>query len=165
MNSLYVLNVTIHILAAFLWLGGMFFLAVVGAPVLRRIESPELRSRLFRDIGEQFRRVGWVCIAVLLVTGVLNLQYRGLLHREVLTSSNFWSSAYGHALAGKLTAVVVMVVISAIHDFAQGPRASRFTPGSPEALKARRRAAVLARINAGLGILVVWAAVRLSRGG
>lgn len=165
MRSLYTLNVTIHILAAFLWLGGMFFLAVVGAPVLRRLDSPELRSQLWRDLGERFRRVGWACIVVLLVTGMLNLWYAGVLSREVLTSSALWSSPYGRALAGKLMAVAAMVVVSAIHDFVLGPRASRLTPGSTEAATARLRAALLARVNALLGVAAVWAAVRLTRGG
>ena len=38
MSALYYINVTIHVLAAMLWLGGMFFLGAVGAPVLRAIE-------------------------------------------------------------------------------------------------------------------------------
>jgi len=164
-RSLYLLNVTIHVLAAVLWLGGMFFIAVVGAPVLRSLDSQELRARLFRELGERFRTVSWVCIAVLLATGVLNLWYGGVLSREVLTSSDLWSTAYGRALAGKLIAVAAMIVISAIHDFVQGPSASRSTPGSPEAQKFRRRAALLARLNALLGLAVVWAAVHLARGG
>jgi len=44
--SLYHLNVTLHVLAGMLWLGGMFFLGVVGAPVLRRIEPPAWLARL-----------------------------------------------------------------------------------------------------------------------
>jgi putative copper export protein len=38
MSTPYYINVTIHVLAAMLWLGGMFFLGAVGAPVLRTIE-------------------------------------------------------------------------------------------------------------------------------
>ena len=41
--TLYNLVVTLHVLAALFWLGGMFFLALVGAPVLRAVEPPELR--------------------------------------------------------------------------------------------------------------------------
>ena len=40
---LYYASVSVHVLAAMLWLGGMFSLAVVGAPVLRRVEPPALR--------------------------------------------------------------------------------------------------------------------------
>ena len=43
--SFYYLNVTIHVLAAMLWLGGMFFLGVVGAPLLRAIHAARERSR------------------------------------------------------------------------------------------------------------------------
>ena len=71
MPVLYYLNVTIHVLAAFLWLGGMFFLAVVGAPALRAVEPPQLRQQLFNALGTRFRYAGWVAIGVLLVTGVV----------------------------------------------------------------------------------------------
>ena len=162
---LYYTNVTIHVLAAMLWLGGMFFLAAVGAPVLRKIEPPSLRAELFRQLGEQFRRVGWIAIAVLLVTGTINLHFRGLLRAEVWSSADFWGTGLGQALAWKLAAVTVMVGISAFHDFLSGPAASRMVPGSPEALRARRNASWLARVNALVGIILVIAAVRLSRGG
>lgn len=163
--GLYYLNVTIHLLAAMFWLGGMFFIAVVGAPALREIESAEQRALLFGRLGERFRSSGWVAIAVLLVTGVLNLRFRGFLSMRTLGSAEFWGTLYGHTLAWKLGAVSVMLVVSALHDFVLGPRASRFRAGSPEAIRARRRAAWLARLNALAGVVVVIAAVRLARGG
>jgi copper resistance protein D len=163
--SLYHLNVTIHLLAALLWLGGMFFLGLVGAPVLRKIEPPALRARLFRELGEQFRNVGWAAIAVLLLTGVLNLHFRGLLSTAVLGDAAFWSTRYGNALAWKLGTVALMITLSAVHDFLHGPAASREPPGTPRASRLRRRAAWMARINALAGILLVWAAARLARGG
>lgn len=162
---LYFANVTLHVLAAMLWLGGMFFLAVVGAPVLRGIESEAMRRELFRRLGERFRSVGWVAIGVLIATGILNLRFRGLLDARVLADASFWGSRYGHALAWKLAAVAAMVSASALHDFALGPRSARLPPGSPEALRARRMAAWLARLNAGFGVVLVAAAVRLARGG
>jgi copper resistance protein D len=161
----YHLSVTLHVLAAMLWLGGMFFLAAVGAPVLRKIEPASLRAQLFQALGEQFRTVGWIAIGVLLVTGVLNLHFRGVLNVEVWTNADFWASRYGIALAWKLATVVVMIAISAIHDFIHGPKAGRMTPGSPEALAMRSTAAWMARVNAVVGIVLVIAAVRLARGG
>lgn len=163
--SAYYLNVTIHLFAALLWLGGMFFLAAVGAPVLRAVQPPELRASLFQQLGERFRTVGWIAITVLITTGVLNLHFRGLLSEAVLGSRIFWASTYGKALAWKLGAVTAMMIIQAVHDFWLGPAASRLTPGSPEMLAARRRAAWLARVSAVLGIIIVIAAVRLARGG
>jgi uncharacterized membrane protein len=165
-SEIYYAVVTIHVLAALFWLGGMFFLGVVGAPALRAVEPPALRQRLFHDLGRRFRGIGWGAIIVLVITGVLNLYFRDLLHwRGVLGAAAFWRTPLGHALAAKLVAVTAMIIVSAVHDFVLGPRAGRATPGSPEALRMRRRAAMLARVNAMLGILVVIAAVRLARGG
>jgi uncharacterized membrane protein len=159
-------NVTIHVLAALLWLGGMFFLGVVGAPALRRIEPPALRQRLFHELGLRFRTVGWVAITILVATGVLNLYFHGWLHwTGMLGSAAFWRTALGHALAAKLLAVVAMIAVSATHDFILGPAAGHATPGSPRAVALRRRAALLARLNAIVGVIVVIAAVRLARGG
>jgi copper resistance protein D len=165
MRVLYLTNVTVHVLAAFLWLGGMFFFAAVGAPVLRRIQPAELRARLFEELGSRFRTAGWIAIGVLLATGVLNLHLVGLLRWERLSDAALWGSPYGHALAWKLATVTVMVAVSAVHDFSLGPRASRLVPGSPLALRERARAAWLARVNAVVGVALVIAAVRLARGG
>jgi len=166
MPPLYYLNVTIHVLAAILWLGGMFFLAVVGAPLLRTIEPPALRQQLFQQLGMRFRTAGWWSISVLVVTGTINLYYRGLLHwRGVFASRVFWGTGMGHALAAKLFAVTSMILVSAVHDFVLGPRAGRLRPGSPDAIRMRKKAAWLARVNAILGLLLVIAAVRLARGG
>ena len=160
----YYLNVTVHLLAAMYWLGGMFFFALVGAPVLRGIDPPDLRARLFQRLGERFRTTGWVAIGILLVTGTLNLEFRGMLSWDVLGAAGFWTTPFGRALGWKLVAVVAMLCASAFHDFVLGPVASRGDARSPEAARSRRRAALLARANALLGLVVVVLAVRLARG-
>jgi uncharacterized membrane protein len=166
MPTFYVLNVTLHVLAAMLWLGGMMFLGLVGAPVLRTVEPPALRQQLFQLLGLRFRAIGWWAIGVLVVTGVGNLHFRGWLRWEgVLGDGEFWRGAAGHALALKLGCVTVMLAVEAVHDFALGPMAGAAEPGSPRALELRRRAAFLARFSAVVGVLVVIAAVRLARGG
>ena len=162
---MYYLNVTLHLLAAMIWLGGMLFLAAVGAPVLRKVTDPQLRAALFRELGEQFRWVGWTCIGVLIATGLANLHFKGFLHWTTLSDASFWASRYGRALGGKLICVVIMVAVQATHDFRHGPRAARLVPGSTEALRARKIAAGLARLNAIVGIILIYFAVRLARGG
>jgi copper resistance protein D len=162
MSWLYYISVSLHVLAAMTWLGGMLFLGLVGAPALRSVEPPHLRQALFRDIGLRFRGVGWAAIGTLVVTGILNLHLRGWLS-GALASPGFWSTATGRSLAVKLIAVTTMIGISAFHDFVHGPRASRYAPGTPEAITARRTAMLLARINAIVGVIVVLAAVRLAR--
>ncbi len=161
----YHLAVTVHLLAALLWLGGMFFFAVVGAPALRKLDSPGLRADLFRRLGEQFRPVAWGAIGVLLATGVLNLHFRGLLRGDLLGDPAFWSGAAGTALAWKLGCVAVMLGLSAVHDFVLGPAAGRAEAGSPRASRYRAWAAQMARANALVGLVLVYWAVRLARGG
>lgn len=162
---MYIANVTIHVLAAFVWLGGMFFFALVGVPALRTVEPPELRARIFSVIGLRARRIGWIAIVILVVTGLINMHYRSVLDIGLLRSPEFWATRYGTALTWKLAAVAAMLVVSTLHDFVFGPAASDLTPGSPEAWRARRTASWLGRLNALLGIVIVVAAVRLARGG
>lgn len=164
MRTVYLVSVTLHVLAALAWLGGLFFLGLVGAPILRRVQPPELRQRLFHDLGVRFRSVGWGAITLLVATGITNLHFRGWLQWDaVLGNATFWRTAVGTALAVKLVAVTVMIVLSAIHDFWLGPAAGQQPPGSDEALAFRRRAAWIARINALVGLILVIAAVRLVR--
>lgn len=163
-SSLYYANVSVHLLAAMFWLGGMFFFAIVGAPALRRVEPRTLRADLFEQLGRRFRTAGWIAIGLLLVTGTFNLWFRGMLSADVLGRAGFWATPFGRALGWKLVAVTAMLVASAVHDFALGPAASRLAAGSPRADRARRAAALLARLNAVLGILVVVLAVLLARG-
>ncbi len=165
MSGLYFFNVTVHVFAALLWLGGMFFFVAVGAPVLRQVEPAPLRMELFRRLGERFRRVGWAAVIVLVVTGTLNLWFRGVLHWDLLTSGDFWASPWGRALGWKLVAVSAMLALQAIHDFVVGPRTTSLPVGSPEVARYRRQAAWLGRLSGLIGIVLILAAVRLARGG
>jgi copper resistance protein D len=164
MPPFYYASVTIHILAAMLWLGGMLFLGVVAAPELRHLD-PALRQRLFDRLGYRFRTVGWICIAALVATGVLNLRYHGFLSSAVLGDPTFWGTAFGRALTVKLAMVTVMIVGSAVHDFWLGPAAGRVPAGSADALRLNRWASWLARLNALAGLVLIVAAARLARGG
>jgi copper resistance protein D len=156
--ALYQFLVFTHVLAAIFWLGGMFFLGMVGAPVLRQVEPPSLRARLFRDLGLTFRRWGWLAIGTLILSGTGILHLRGLLRWDNLADPGWWATGMGTALAWKLALVGLMVTLSALHDFWIGPGASRST-------RMRRWAAFLARGNAALGLVLVFWATRLARGG
>jgi uncharacterized membrane protein len=164
MSVAYYTNVTIHVLAALIWLGGMFFLALVGAPVLRSVEPASLRRELFDQLGRRFRSVGWITLGVLVITGVGNLYFRGLLHWDAIWANpDFWRSGYGTALGVKLAAVTVMLIVEGYHDWVLGPRAGQAVQGSDEAAAMRAKAGRWARVAAMCGIVIVIAAVRLAR--
>ena len=164
MSDWYYLNVTVHVLAAVFWIGGLLFLGIVGAPVLRKLDL-EIRANLFDELGRRFRTAGWIAIIILLVTGVLNLHFRGLLSHRVMTDPLFWSSAYGRAFTWKLGSVALLLTGSFVHDFVLGPAAGRATPGTDLHAKLLRWSAFTARINAVLAIILIYAAVRIARGG
>jgi putative copper export protein len=164
MAPLDLLSETLHALAAMLWLGGAFFLAIVGAPVLARRAGVPPRgalspARRALPCGRMDRHRSARHL------GLANLAFRGVLDADTLSSAGFWQGRYGRTLAWKLAIVSVMVALAALHDFVIGPRASRLGADSPEARVARRRAAWLARLNAVLGVALVAVAVRLARGG
>ncbi len=149
--ELYIFSVWVHLLAAMLWLGGMLFLIFVLVPALRG-ESGELRGRLVDTVGLRFRTVGWICLLLLLLTGSANILLRGY-------------SLTGTLLIAKLALFGVILVLSFIHDFVIGPRATRaMASGSEDAEKLRRLSAIIGRINTLLALAVVALAIKLVRG-
>ena len=166
MQFSYTLVVLIHILAAIIWLGGMFFIAIVMVPVLRRLEPAQKRIEVLSATATKFRAISWIAILVLLITGVLNAINHGVTMQKISTGE-FFSSYFGKILILKLILVFAMLVLSAIHDFILGPRLIELLNSSnPDSFtklqKNRKYVSWLARINALLGILVVACAVMLS---
>jgi putative copper resistance protein D len=160
--------VLIHVLAALIWLGGMFFIALVAVPALRKIEPPEKRIELLADTARRFRGVSWIAISVLLVTGLLNAINHGVTSEMISTGTIFLSN-FGKVLTVKVVLVLIMLVLSAIHDFALGPKMIDLMStgaSNPDSLqrirKYRRFVSWLARVNVILGILVVTCAVMIS---
>lgn len=124
----------------------MLFITLVLMPVTRRLEDRALRTRLVHAIGLRFRTVGWIALAVLIVTGLVNLW----LQPYLLGSPRFqW----------KIGLVVLALILSAFHDFVLGPRAG--APGADPSI--RVRASWIARINALLVLVIVLLGLSLLR--
>jgi uncharacterized membrane protein len=166
MHWLYIVSVWLHILAAATWIGGMVFLVLVLLPVTRMAEYRGAASGLMHWTGVRFRFVGWVCLGLLLASGIVNLLYRGVGWAE-LTSGEFWAGGFGRAFGLKMILVAIILVGSAIHDFYVGPRATaawQSDPASPRARSMRRRATMFGRVNLLLALAVVILAVIMVRG-
>jgi putative copper export protein len=167
MQTLYVISVFIHILSATVWVGGMFFLILVLIPVLRKPELQGFFPAVFYQAGVRFRLVGWVSLILLIITGTINLACRGYGFSDLLTGRIF-DGSFGRVLLQKLIIVGLVLLISIVHDFWIGPRASeiiREDPLSPRGKSFRRAAVMLGRLNFILALLVVLLAVLLVRGG
>jgi copper resistance protein D len=152
-------SVWLHILAAVIWIGGMLFLSLVAVPVLRQVESPLLKRDLFRAMAQRFRKLVWICIAVLVLTGIGNV----LLFGNALPGS-----AYMKVLHLKLALVAALVGLGLLHDFVIGPRAGRAVsrnglPPSASDLFMVRLAPWVGRFNLLLGVVILVLAAALTR--
>lgn len=93
----------IHIFCAVFWLGWMVFLFFILQPVANRVPaiSP---GRLMKPIQKRVRGIVFWLIPVILLTGLYNMGYRGLLDWTVLTTTE-----YGHRMLWKLAAASVLL--------------------------------------------------------
>lgn len=165
MHTLYLLSVWIHVLAATVWVGGMLFLVLVVVPWLRTGPRTDAAT-LLRETGARFRNVSFVCFALLLLTGSFNLWMRGI-RLSYFGRSEWLLSPFGKLVLAKLGVFLLVLLVSVIHDFVVGPQATKAIaadPRSPETALARRRAALLGRINTLLALTIVAVGVMLVRG-
>ena len=166
MHAFYLLSIWLHILAASVWMGGMVFLVLILVPAIRQPRYSGIAASFIHWTGLRFRWVGWICLGLLLLSGTFSLAYRGFDWTN-LWDGQLWQGSFGRILGVKLLLVAVIFVASGFHDFAIGPRATELwqqNPGSAKALRLRRRAGWLGRVNLLLALVVVALGVMLVRG-
>lgn len=154
MLQLYVLCVWLHLVAMGTWVGGMVFLALVVLPVLRR-GGPRAVGEFMSKAAPRLRAVGWVCLAILGITGWAQLGFRGMA----------WNA--NGVILTKVLVYIVIVALSLLHDFWIGPKASAAMRADPEASIAkrwRRVALSMGRLTALLALIAVFLGVIIVRG-
>jgi len=152
--------VVLHILAAVAWVGGMMFLSLVLAPLVRgRKAVPEFMA-LFRSAALRFRPLVWVAMVILVSTGPMLLSRRGI-H---VTDPASWPGI----VTVKLALVSLLLFLTLLHDLLLGPRVSRVS-AIPESQRTTgeqfvfKTARWLPRVSLLLALGVVIAAVVLAR--
>ena len=152
--------VVLHILAAMSWVGGMIFLSLVLAPLVRgRKAAPEFMA-MFRSAALRFRPIVWAAMAILLITGPMLLSHRGL--------SVMAPAAWPGIVTMKLTLVALLLFLTLLHDLVFGPQVSRVsaiaesqrTTGEQVIFKSARW---LPRLSLLIALAVVVAAAMLAR--
>lgn len=152
--------IVLHILAAVTWIGGMIFLSLVLAPLVRgRKAAPEFMA-LFRSAALRFRPIVWVAIAVLLATGPMLLSLRGVQ----VSSPTSWTGI----VTVKLMLVALLLLLTLLHDLVFGPQVSRVSaiPNSQRTAGERvvfKTARWLPRLSLLIGLAVMIAATMLAR--
>ncbi len=133
----------------------MFFTLVL-APYIRSMEDKESGRKIFKDVATRFKTFGWVALALIFVTGPLNLEFLGINH-DTLKSAEFYTTSMGMALKIKFFLIAVLVISIIVHDFYLGPKA-RTNP------KFMGYAKIFGRGNLILAILIVIMAVMVRTG-
>ena len=193
---MYQAAVFIHLAAAIIWIGGSLFLALVLIPVMRRMASASPASApvasttpagrrddaaaataagptpppagLLEAMARRFRIISWVCILLLVASGLYLLPTRyGIGFAEFF-------SLGGHFVATlqvKVALVAIVIWLSFIHDFILGPYVNRLAQAMQQGAESHPRLPMLrklviwtARLNLALTILIVAVAVTMTRG-
>jgi putative copper export protein len=102
--------VTVHLLAAAVWVGGSTALIFVGVPAIRTVEG-EPRGRAMKELGLRWRPLGYGALGVAAVTGVV-LAAREWQH-DTAFQIVFWT---------KVAIFLCLLVASYFHNFVLGPR-------------------------------------------
>lgn len=157
---MYSMLVILHILAAVTWVGGMIFLSLVLAPLVRsRKAVPEFMA-LFRSAALRFRPIVWVAIAILVMTGPMLLSLSGV----AVASPSSWPGI----VIVKLTLVALLLFLTLLHDLVLGPQVSRVS-AIPESQRTSGEQVVfktarwLPRLSLLIALAVVMTAAMLAR--
>lgn len=164
--TLYLLSVWLHVLSAAAWIGSMVFLSAVVVPLLRREELRAQAPLLLRLVGGRYRVLGWIALATLIVSGALNLYLRGFTW-GTLCQVEFWSRGFGLLLGWKLALVLLVLILTVMHEAVVGARALALLerdPSSPRAQRVRRTASWFGRLVGVVSLVILFLAVAMVRG-
>src|SRR4026208_1652915 len=115
MSPSYYISVWLHIIGVAFWIGGMLFLPLVLLPGIK--DHPD-RKKLLLATGLKFRFYGYIVLAMLFITGLLNIYYRGIR----LSLQFFFESKYGSLVSLKILLFITMIIISIFHDLVFGKK-------------------------------------------
>jgi copper resistance protein D len=156
MSPSYYICVWLHIIGAAFWIGGMLFLPLVLLPGIK--DHPD-RKKLLLATGLKFRYYGYIVLAMMLLTGVLSIYYRGIS----FSWQFFFESKYGGLVSLKILLFITMIILSIFHDLVFGKKAIEDQLMNDPALKLIAR--WTGRLLLLISVVMAYIGVVLSRGG
>ena len=147
----------LHLISAGTWVGGLFYLAGVLAPLLPRLQGDE-RARLLGPLVQRFSRLALLSVAVLVVTGA----YAAWVNIPSVEAVP--ATAYGRTLVVKVALLIPLLGIAAVNLLVMRPR---LAAAAKHAVQAGARVLqsrfwILVRTEASLASLVLLAAAALA---
>jgi putative copper export protein len=150
----------VHLIAAMVWIGGMAFLTIIAAPSLKRSAPPEVQPILYKDIGRRFKLVGWICIFILILTGPINIYHHITSHHMIDDGEDSFHGVF----VLKLGLVLIMILLSLIHDFVLGPLlGEKIREGVPPSGFLKLIVPWMGRVNLILGLIVIYLGLTLAQ--
>ena len=144
-------SVWLHLLGVVTWIGGLMSQAHVLARAARRDGAVPLVGLLRRA-----RRVTWVAIALVVLTGLYNVTLLGPLDRVLQTGAAL-------LLALKFMLVLAAVAVAGQRDFAQVPRLARAVAAGDDPRPALSAIAWMDRLVLLLAVVIIYLGLAVSR--
>ena len=149
----------VHLLAAAVWVGGLFALVVALRPLMR--SGDRSLSALARTGWRRFGVLAAACLGLLLVTGLY------AIGRQIASLDALLTTLYGRVLIGKLTLVLTASMLGLANGLLLRPRlaaslARLFRRPAGSAARGWRRLPALVLAEASLGVVVFLAAALIT---
>ncbi|MBT5876118.1 MAG: hypothetical protein HOH43_22010 [Candidatus Latescibacteria bacterium] len=105
----------LHLVGVVLWAGGFFYLVMAFIPSLNAGTASDDRRTIIKQAATKFRKVSWIAIAVLIVSGIMNCVQRVSIGQEAgIPSGELLPSGYMGLLGVKLLIVLGLIVHHAL---------------------------------------------------
>jgi uncharacterized membrane protein len=141
----------LHVVGVVLWLGAVMYQAHVLLPLARRGDAAT-----FAEAARRQRPIGWIALALVVLTGFYNVTQLGPLERVM-------ESGAGLILAGKFTLVLLLIAIAAQRDFTYLVRLHLALATATDPAASLTAIARLDRVMIVLGIVIIYLGLAISR--
>ncbi len=146
------LILTIHIIVATLWIGGMLFMVFVLSPYVRKLKDS---VEIFQKVGKRYSILAtFIGLPILFITGIGNMHSLGISFNDVYLRT----SKYASTLHDKIHLFLLTFILALVHDLYLGPK-------SHLSNRYRILSRLVGILNLIIGILIVYYAAKLRYGG
>lgn len=105
---MYMIEVSLHILAAVVLIGHMLFWTTVVGSITKQFDPPQ-SEQMLRQIIQRSSWISWACLFVLITSGIFMLSdWQVTLQR--VTSGELFVGRFGQVLGAKLFGVTVIII-------------------------------------------------------
>mgnify|MGYP004387406185 CR=1 FL=1 len=101
----------LHLIGVIIWAGGFVYLIMAFIPAMNAGTASQERSLVLKQAAAKFRRVSWIAIVLLIVTGIMNVLERvSIAQAGQLPSGGLLPSGYMGLLGVKMLIVIGLIV-------------------------------------------------------